>query len=244
MITATTVNKPEIHTAPKAGRTGGIDALVASFGILGSSLWISHTGLVGVFKAGELAGVMTLLLVCLSYLQWKTMGRARATRQAEGSDSARAIMVAAQAAFLFVVETVLNTIGVVILAARANADWGSGFMLAFAIAIAAGIAWLNLTVKFVSCERLETRAAPAITVTVDHEPPPAAREPNVYDLDDMRRARELASSEERAGLRTIIAAQAALRAEAWEKINAAKDPVTGQWRKAEKIPAPRKRKRA
>lgn len=235
MITATTLNKSEIR-----GSRGGLDAVAAALGILLGSLWISHTGLVGVFKAGELAGVMTMILISLSYLQWKTMGRARAARLTEGRNSARARMVAAQAAFLFVLESTLNTIGVVILAKEAGADWGSGPALMFAIGIAAGIAWLNLTVKFVSCEPLVSAEPRA--VILEDEPPPAARVPNVYDLDDVRRARELATSDEREGLRSIVAGESAHRAEEYERHLSRIDPVTKKFRA--KTADPKRRRKA
>jgi len=174
MITATPVNASLKSAVPAAGliQPGRPVSLVAAIGVLGASLWISHVGLVAVFQAGQLAGVMTALLVCLSTLQWMSMGRARAARAAGARSQAR--LTVGNAALLFVLESTLNTIGVVMLAAETGSDWGSGAALLFAIAIAAGVAWLNLTVKFAACEPLETKpATPAIEI--EHESPPAAR---------------------------------------------------------------------
>lgn len=240
MLTSTPVNASLKPAAPAAGPlpAGRPVSLIAAIGVLAGSLYISHVGLAGVFGAGELAGVMTLLLVCFSTLQWMSMGRARAARLA-GADS-QARLTIANAALLFVLEAVLNTMGVVQLAAKAGADWGAGAALMFAIAIAAGIAWFNLTVKFAACEALQpTPASPRAEAEID--PSPGARAPNVYDLT--QRQRELAVSPERDGLRAIVAGEAAHRREVYERHQSRIDPATKQFR-TRRAAATRKRRAA
>lgn len=224
MHTATTVNKSQISMP------GRPLSLMAAIGVLGVSLYVSHLGLVRVFHAGELAGVLTALLIFLSILQWVSMGRARSLRAA--GDTTRAGMVALQALFLGAVEATLNWNGVMQLAAAGGADWSSLGMQILVAVFAIGGAYLNLTVKFASCEPIEG----GMSIELEHEPPPARRfdAGNVHDLEAMRARIENDRPHELAGVRSIMKEVAQRRAAEWANMQARKDPATGKWRKQPK----------
>jgi hypothetical protein len=244
MLTSTPVNASLIRQAAANVQHRPV-SLVAAIGVLAGSLWISHVGLVAALGKGELAGVMTLLLVCFSTLQWMSMGRARAARAA-GARS-QAALTAGNAALLFALESTLNTIGVVQLAAKAGSDWGAGLALVYAIAIAAGIAWFNLTVKFAACEPLEaSRATPAIDVEPNDQdwPPPAARDDvtNVVPFALRDRSREEAQT-----LQAIYQLEMERPRIAEIEAMAARKDERGRWKPAAPAkaakPAARQRKR-
>lgn len=149
-------------------------SLAAALGVLGVSLYVSHEGLQRLLPgAPDLVGVLTVLLACLAILQWTALGRAAQCR--EGSH--RRNLVFAQALLLGAVEATLNWNGVVQLAALGGADWSGLFPSLLVGVFAIGGAWLNVTVKYTSCEPVDARPGAA---TIAGDTPPGSSRP-VHD---------------------------------------------------------------
>ncbi len=115
------------------------------------------------------------------WLQWTALGRL-----ARLGDTLRAQVLQAQCVGIGGLQVLLYTLAVTNYAKEAGMDWGSGWPMAGAIAIAALFACLNFIAKWTSCEALNSdeEAAPA---PLPKKPQPRPAGPNIFDLTKTQR---------------------------------------------------------
>lgn len=148
---------------------------------LGTSIYVAHAGLQQILP-GALGNALTALFIALAVLQWLAMGRQEACLA--GRDHDRAEAVIHQAWMFGVIETVLYAAGGLSLAGMAR--W-EALPIALALAAAALFAYANFRVKWVSCDGVGRRAAPA---PLPAKPQPRPSGENIYDF--VKPARDIA----------------------------------------------------
>lgn len=125
---------------------------IAAVAVLGALGFVAHEG-VASLHLGALGSALMILFAALAILQWLALGRREACLA--GRDDDRAAAVIQQAILFGVIETALYALGGLALLAREGHDvyhWG-GF--AVATAAAAGCAWINFRLKWVSCDPVD-----------------------------------------------------------------------------------------
>lgn len=198
---STPVNGSLIPNGVRGRIKGRPLSFAAALGVLGVSLFVSHHGLARTFPdAPQVVGMLTVLLGCLAILQWTALGRAAQCR----SGSMQRRMVFAQAILLGILEATLNWNGVIGLAADGGADWTGLYASLLVAVFAIGGAYLNVTVKYTSCE--PAGAEPGADRGAGDTPPGSARPlhdnvfgPNVhnfrnYTREDLAAARRESSA--------------------------------------------------
>lgn len=156
---------------------------LAAVTLLGTSIYGVHEGAASVLPAGLVAAT-TAAMLGAEWLQWTALGRL-----SKLGDTLRAHVLQWQCAGIGLLQVLLYTLAVTNYAREAGMDWGSGWPMAGAIAIASLFAGLNFVAKWTSCEALEDHeeAAPA---PLPKKPQPRPAGDNIYDLT--RTQREIA----------------------------------------------------
>jgi hypothetical protein len=126
----------------------------AALAVLGSLAFVAHEGIVSLVP-GSLASALTVLFLSVAVLQWLALGRFDACLAQKDHDRADAVI--AQAWLFGAIETVLYAAGGLSLLAREGVAVYSWVGIGIAAIAAAGCAFINFRVKWVSCDPVTVR---------------------------------------------------------------------------------------
>lgn len=129
---------------------------LAAMTLAGTSLFFVHEGADSVLPEG-LTIATTAAMVGMEWLQWTTLGRMAKLEAAREFE--RASVLKAQSAGVGCLQVILYTLAVVNFAREAGANWGEGWALLGAIAIAALYCALNFVVKWTSCDPVDAESS-------------------------------------------------------------------------------------
>lgn len=129
---------------------------LAAMTLAGTSLFFVHEGADSVLPAG-LTVATTAAMIGMEWLQWTTLGRIAKLEDARRFE--RASVLKLQALGVGCLQVILYTLAVVNFAREAGANWGEGWALLGAVAIAALYGALNFVVKWTSCDPVDAETS-------------------------------------------------------------------------------------